>query len=142
MNGPLYGFNSTISAINREVWNSIPADLQQILIEEGAKHELESLRLAAVQGVTGEERNIDAGLEWIEFSPEIQAKSRQAAVECVIPGWLARMGYSSARSCQGAVSSMSPSTVAGTPPPSSRPTPHTLRAAGATRKGDQGRGIV
>ena len=93
MNGPLYSFNSTINAINRDVWDSIPWDLQQILIEEGAKHELEALRLAAIQNLTGIQRNIDAGLELVEFGPELRKLSFQAAHENVVPNWLQRLGY-------------------------------------------------
>ena len=111
MNGPLYGFDSTISAVNRQVWDSISADLQQILIEEGAKHELEALRLAAIQNLTGIQRNIETGLEFVEFSPEIQAQSRQVAIECVVPGWLERIGYASTGGCEGTASSTSRSTA-------------------------------
>ena len=93
INGPLYSFSSTINAINGDVWHYIPQDLQQILIEEGAKHELESLRLASIQNLTGLQRNIDAGLEFVEFSPEIRNQAFRAARENVLPGWLRRLEY-------------------------------------------------
>ncbi len=93
MNGPLYSFNSTINAINGEVWAGIPPDIQHILIEEGAKQELEALRLAAVQNITGLQRNMNAGLEIVEFSPEIGLMSFQAAHESVLPNWLRRLDY-------------------------------------------------
>ncbi len=93
MNGRLYSFNATIAVINGEVWDSIPADLQQILIEEGAKHEIEALRLASIQNITGVSRNVDAGLELVEFGPEAQALSAEAARNQVIPNWLKRVGY-------------------------------------------------
>ena len=93
MNGPLTSFNSTIIAINDQVWDSIPADLQQILLEEGAKFELEALRLAAIQNVKHVQRSKDAGLEYTEFSPEIRKLSFESAVEGVIPGWLRRLAY-------------------------------------------------
>lgn len=67
MNGPLYSFNSTINAINRDVWDSIPWDLQQILIEEGAKQELEALRLAAIQNVTGCSATLMPDWSWWNF---------------------------------------------------------------------------
>ena len=89
----LYSFNATIAVINGEVWDSIPADLQQILIEEGAKHEIEALRLASIQNITGVSRNVDAGLELVEFGPEAQALSAEAARNQVIPNWLKRVGY-------------------------------------------------
>ena len=93
MNGRLYSFNSTTNVVNKDVWESIPADLQQILLEEGAKHELEALRLAAIQNITGVSRNVEAGLELVEFGPEAQALSAEAARNQVIPNWLKRVGY-------------------------------------------------
>ena len=46
MTGPVVGFGYTNNVINKDVWDNIPTDLQQIIIEEGAKAELEGLRLA------------------------------------------------------------------------------------------------
>ncbi len=93
MNGRLYSFNSTTNVVNEDVWDGIPADLQQILLEEGAKHELEALRLTAIHNVTGITRNVEAGLELVEFGPEAQALSAEAARNQVIPNWLKRVGY-------------------------------------------------
>ena len=93
MNGRLYSFNSTTNVVNGDVWAAIPADLQQILLEEGAKQELEALRLTAIHNVTGITRNIEAGLELVEFGPEAQALSRRAGAESVLPNWLQRLGY-------------------------------------------------
>ena len=93
MNGRLYSFNSTTNVINGEVWADIPADLQQILLEEGAKQEIEALRLTAIHNVTGITRNIEAGLELVEFGPEAQALSKRAGAESVLPNWLQRLGY-------------------------------------------------
>ena len=93
MNGRLYSFNSTTNVINGDVWDEIPADIQQILLEEGAKQELEALRLTAIHNVTGISRNIEAGLELVEFGPEAQALSKRAGAESVLPNWLQRLGY-------------------------------------------------
>ena len=93
MNGRLYSFNSTTNVVNKDVWAGIPADLQQILLEEGAKQELEALRLTAIHNVTGITRNVANGLELVEFGPEAQALSAEAARNQVIPNWLKRVGY-------------------------------------------------
>ena len=93
LNGPLYSFNSTTNVVNEAVWADIPADLQQILIEEGAKHELEALRLTAIHNITGITRNIDAGLEFVEFGPEMRQASFEAAKNQVLPNWLKRLSY-------------------------------------------------
>ena len=66
--GPLYDFSFQSNVINREVWNSIPADLQQIILEEAAKSELEALRLAAAQNQVGD---ILSQLEFVPFPDEI-----------------------------------------------------------------------
>ena len=93
MNGRLYSFNSTTNVVNGDVWAEIPADIQQILIEEGAKQELEALRLTAIHNVTGITRNIEAGLELVEFGPEIRQQGFRVAYESVLPNWLRRLGY-------------------------------------------------
>ena len=93
MNGPLYSFNTSTNAVNKDVWEALPPDLQQIMLEEGAKQELEALRLAAIHNVTGVSRIIEEGLELVEFSPETQALSAEAAPDQVIPNWLKRNGY-------------------------------------------------
>ncbi len=93
MNGRLFSFNSTTNVVNGEIWADIPADIQQILLEEGAKQELEALRLTAIHNATGITRNIEEGLELVEFGPEAQALSKRAASESVLPNWLQRLGY-------------------------------------------------
>ena len=94
LNGPLKSLLSTYNVINADVWESIPADLRQIFIEEGAKSELEQLRLTSIQNITGVQKNIDAGMTPVEFSPELANHSLNVAVsQHVIPGWLNRVGY-------------------------------------------------
>ena len=94
LNGPLKSLLSTNNVVNADVWNRIPEDLQQIFIEEGARAELEQLRLTSIQNVTGVQKNVDAGMELVEFSTELADYSLNVAVmEHVIPGWLRRLGY-------------------------------------------------
>ena len=94
INGPLISFLPSSNLVNARVWNQIPADLQQIFIEEGAKSELEQLRLASVQNIVGVQDNLDADIELVEFSPEIREHSfNMAVMQYVIPDWLRRLGY-------------------------------------------------
>ena len=93
MNGPLTSWVSTSNVINSAVWERIPADLQHIFIKEGAKSELEQLRLASIQNLIGVQNNLDAGIELVEFSPEIRRHSFNVAVQHVIPYWLRRAGH-------------------------------------------------
>ena len=95
MIGPLPSQPLNAVIVNRRVWELLPSDIQQILIEEGARHELEAIRLTSAWNEVWIQRNIDAGLEFVEFSLDIRARNFQAARESVIPGWLLRMGYPS-----------------------------------------------
>ena len=96
MSGPLYSFDSTVNAVNKEVWDGLPEDVQHILIEEGAKHELEALRLTGIHNITSTQRNIKAGLELVRFSPELRELSFRATWatwRSLIPGWLRMLEY-------------------------------------------------
>ena len=99
--GPLVSFPSNNNVINAEKWASIPDDLQQIIIEEAAKSELEALRIAAIQNEMGLLKNtsddprgagIDA-MEFVPFSDEMNFRSLNTAVmEHVVPAWVNRVG--------------------------------------------------
>ncbi len=94
MAGPLIGFGYTNNVINKDIWNGIPDDLQQIMIEEGAKAELEGLRLAPFQNVAAVAINQQLGMQPVPFSPEIQQHIQETVLpEHVIPKWLRRLGY-------------------------------------------------
>ena len=93
INGPLISWPTTDNVMTKKVWDKLPPDLQAILIEEGAKSELEALRIAAIQNELGVERNLKkGGMEYLEFSPELRAKSDAAVLERVIPLWAKRTG--------------------------------------------------
>ncbi|MCE2463527.1 MAG: TRAP transporter substrate-binding protein DctP [Dehalococcoidia bacterium] len=94
MSGPVIGFGYTNNVINKDVWDSIPTDLQQIIIEEGAKAELEALRLAPFQNIVAVQLNQQLGLQYELFSEEITNHIHTVVMpEHVIPGWLRRLGY-------------------------------------------------
>lgn len=94
MAGPVIGFGYTDNVINGDVWDSIPDDLQQIMIEEGAKAELEQLRLAPIQNLIPVFINQTAGVQPIPFSPEDAVYiATQLGKENVVPGWINRLGY-------------------------------------------------
>ena len=98
--GPLVSFPSNNNVINGEKWGSIPADLQQIIIEEAAKSELEALRISAIQNEMGLLKNTSddergAGrdaMEFVPFSDEMTFRSLNTAVmEHVVPAWVNRV---------------------------------------------------
>ena len=92
INGPLTSWPSSHNVVNKTVWASIPTDLQEIWKEEAVKLELEALRLGAIQNELGLQKNIDAGLEYIEFGPEMRALSDNAVITEVVPNWVGRVG--------------------------------------------------
>ncbi len=94
MNGPLIAFGYTNNVINKDVWDRIPADLQQIIVEEGAKAELEALRIAPFQNIAATQVSQALGLQPVPFSEEILEHIQTVVLpEYVLPGWLARLGY-------------------------------------------------
>ena len=95
INGPLTSWPSSHNVINGEVWASIPDDLKEILKEEGAKLELEALRVGAIQNELGLQKNIDAGMTYVEFGPEMRTHSDNAVSNSVIPNWVERVGIDS-----------------------------------------------
>ena len=92
MNGPLPSFTATNNIVNAQVWGKLPEDLQKIFLEEGARAELEQLRLTAIQNEVGTKKNLRAGLELVQFSDEINAQIRVATKTHLLPGWLRRLG--------------------------------------------------
>lgn len=94
MAGPVIGFGYTTNVINSDLWNSIPADLQQIILEEGAIAELEALRIAPYHNVLAVQANQSAGIQPIPFSEDIVRYIAGVVLpENVIPEWLNRLGY-------------------------------------------------
>ena len=91
MVGPLSSQLLNTVIVNREVWEGLPSDIQQIILEEGARHELESIRVTPAWNEVWIQRNIDAGLEYQEFSPALMDHMRNVvATEHVVPGFIAR----------------------------------------------------
>jgi len=91
--GPFISMPMGFETMNVDTWNSIPADLQAIIIEEGAKMELENLRLATVWNETGVKVNVDAGMTFLEWSDEMkQYVYENVALGRVLPNWIVRVG--------------------------------------------------
>ena len=92
MNGYLVSLFNDNVVMNISNFEKLPDDLKAILIEEGARHELEALRLAAIQNEVGVKKNELAGVINVPFSEELQALSDQAVLNNVVPGWINRVG--------------------------------------------------
>ena len=92
--GPIIAFGYTNNVINKDIWDDIPADLQQIIIEEGAKAELEALRLAPFENLYPIQANMAVGMELVPFSPEILEYIDNVVLpDYILPRWSARLGY-------------------------------------------------
>ena len=91
MVGPLSSQLLNTVIVNRTVWDGLPDDIQQILLEEGARHELEAIRVTPAWNEVWIQRNIDEGLEYQEFSPALMDHMRNVvATEHVVPGFISR----------------------------------------------------
>ncbi len=91
MVGPLSSQLLNTVIVNRQVWDALPSDIQQILLEEGARHELEAMRVTPAWNEVWIQRNIDAGLEYQEFSPALMDHMRNVvATDHVVPGFISR----------------------------------------------------
>ncbi len=62
------------------------------MIEEGARYELEALRVAASHNEIVITQLVEAGMEYVEFSPELRALSDKAVLEVMVPNWVERVG--------------------------------------------------
>lgn len=78
--------------MGKDACERLPPDLQQIILEEAAKAEMEILRLGAIQNEVRLVKNMGKGMEYVELSPEVRAQSDKAVIERVIPNWADRVG--------------------------------------------------
>jgi len=92
MAGPLVTFTTISETMNKKVWESLPPDIQAILIEEGAKFELENLRLSPAWNETAVPKLLAKGMTLNEFSPEMVQRSYDVSLNRVIPQWVKRVG--------------------------------------------------
>ena len=90
--GPFISMPMGFETMNVDTWGRIPEDLQAIIIEEGAKMELENLRLAAVWNETGVKVNEDKGMTFIPWDDEMkQFVYEEVALGRVLPNWIKRL---------------------------------------------------
>ena len=93
LTGPFIGsFAQTFVTINGDLWATIPPDLQQILLEEGRKHEERNLAAVYVWDEESVGQNIAEGMTYSEFSPAMNRILKDAAINEVLPKWIGRAG--------------------------------------------------
>ena len=93
--GPIISVGHSWFTINQSRWDEMPPDLQNIIMEEGARHAYLNRQLLFEHfAPTAVEENIREGMQLVEFTPEMQAAQRQSAIANVVPGWVERVGGS------------------------------------------------
>ena len=93
MIGPLPYLQSSVNILTARQWEQIPVDLQQIMLEEAARLELENLRLLAARDGLGVSFTLDTGIEYLPFGQYVAEHSHSVVpAEYVIPGWVNRVG--------------------------------------------------
>ena len=93
LNGPIISIAVTFITMNKDRWDEMPADLQAIVREEALAHQVENRRLVEnVWDPAGIKDNVDGGMEFIEFTPELKTALKQASIDVVIPNWVERTG--------------------------------------------------
>ena len=93
MSGPLPLFTVENATFNYDVWREIPEDFQQILIEEGARYELEFFRVTPILSALGIPKLLDQGMIYTPFNEEIRKHLfEEVALKYVIPQWVKRVG--------------------------------------------------
>ena len=93
LNGPIISIGVTFITMNKDRWDEMPADLQAIVREEAMAHQVENRRLVEnVWDPAGIKDNVDGGMEFVEFTPELKAALKQASIDVVIPQWVERNG--------------------------------------------------
>ena len=91
--GPAISMPADLLIFNPDAWAELPEDFQQILIEEGARAELEELRMAPVWNATGLQKNLDEGMEHIPWSEDMYSFIlNEVVIGEMIPNWVGRVG--------------------------------------------------
>ena len=94
MVGPIVAIGVTWITMKKDVWESIPPDLQAIITEEGARHQRTSREwVETIWAQVGiDENTADGNMEYIEFSGEVKDALFQAGRDNVLLRWVERTG--------------------------------------------------
>ena len=91
--GPAISMPADLLIFNPDAWDALPTDFQQNLLEEGARAELEELRMAPVWNATGLQKNIDEEMQHIPWSDDMREFIlNEIVVGEMIPNWVNRVG--------------------------------------------------
>ena len=93
MVGPIVAIAVTWITMNKDTWESIPPDLQAIILEEGEQHQRTSREWVETKWAEeGIRENTEGGMEYVEFTDEVKEALYQAGRNNVLPKWVERTG--------------------------------------------------
>jgi TRAP-type C4-dicarboxylate transport system substrate-binding protein len=93
LTGPVPGtFAQTFITFNGKEWNSLPADFQDILLEEGVLHSARAKQAALNSDAESEGDLVGLGMTHSNFTDEMLGIIKDAAKASVIPKWAERAG--------------------------------------------------
>ena len=99
--GPIISVGHSWFTVNQARWDEMPADLQNIIMEEGARHAYLNRQLLFEHfAPTAVRENVAEGMELVEFSDDMKAAQRNSAIENVVPGWVTRVGGADSEAAQ------------------------------------------
>lgn len=91
--GPIVSVTHGWFTMNRAQWERLPADLQNIILEEGARHSAINRKLLREQWQQDAIRsNLDEGMELNRFDETLLRAIQDAAIKRVVPGWIEQVG--------------------------------------------------
>ncbi len=90
--GPIPDRAYTWGTVNKDEWDKIPPDLQQILLDVSKEYEeiQKGLRDGWEEEALATARA--QGMEIIEFSPEVRKAAWDVALNVIVPSWVNRVG--------------------------------------------------
>jgi TRAP-type transport system periplasmic protein len=91
--GPIFLRPHIAFAINRNIWNKLPQDIQSMMKEEAERIiEGKTFEMIEVWNKEGYDICLAKGMEHIPFSPEIQTALQEVLRSRVAPDWVRRAG--------------------------------------------------
>ena len=94
--GPIVSITHGWYTMNQAVWDEIPADLQNIILEEGARHSAINRKLLREQWQQDSVAiNLAEGMVLNEFDEALLRDIQDASIARVIPSWVAKVGGAS-----------------------------------------------
>lgn len=99
--GPFHNVPHSWLAIDLDIWNEMPPDLQNIILEEGARHAYLNRHLVLLSTEPeAVDHSAGRGVRYAPFSDRVKERMRQSAIESVVPRWVERVGGPSSEAVQ------------------------------------------